>query len=1362
MAERTFYGDPNPPPRAPEVRPGAAAVAPPPEPEETEVSTTVPAEAVQGPKSVFRVSQDGEGRQRVYRMDDTLETTDLGPVSVDNAADVLGQVGSFNDVTGNWTVPEEAALKLLGGELPLPAYVQAKYEAGKAELTRSLIGLQFTRGEATVEDAQTRGNLALLQAQTQDAPLFAWQGGLGKTVAKLWADLREAGAQRTAKRALGETAQLVPAMVEVGSGALKGAAAGAALGAAVSNPAAVVAFAELGGGLGVFTRSADLETGSTAMDMLDKGFDEKTAKRMAPIAGAFKGLLEVVGFKYLTAPLKRAFVSKVLTAGPVRAALVNYAKETGGEISTEVAQTLIDTVTTEVAARLEEKPELADSPEGIINDIGNTILTAGAGMGLLHAPGIALDVAGAKKQAAEQKAATDVLATVAEERKTEAEAEASKPAAPAAENLAGATPERVAGVSPTEGAPAETFDDLAKGFEEAETPEDVQRLFAAMDAEITEEAPTAAKRPAVPAEEKVQEVERKGVLAERESKLEGVQARINALENVLKESVAKLGPTRALTEELRAALVEKTQIKQDIEFYTQQAAEKVTAGERLHLSPATLDSVMKLGFAEGKKESKVRAQEVLAIAKANGLTQADVRTLLRNKAPGAMGDAAFRNFMEGYDRTDEETGEVTHVPGFRERVVRLLERKAARADLRVVQKDRQIRQEQNVRALHSLPPVAKMSTEQLTQYAKILSEYDKGDIALSPKRVSALETAPLAGFKSVKTVQDVLRRAAAAINAPLSAFRGVMANRLTLAIYDTPLARKHPFFNFMVHYIKALQSRSDEIKVGVKRQFYASAAKAFASRPQGVAGRAAPTMPEIMAYVEEADEKKRAALWEALTPEEQAYVLLRQEFFRSAWSYLVKTDPNLTSRYVDDRYVPHVPKRAAEIIKGISDKGLRASVGELVDQMFPSDAEDFFSMPRQAAQELGLRKFLKQTVFRSGKLDPSRNVLRADIEYIDAFYNKVALDTAIPVIDSIVLGMQVMDKSPDAVDLYDGITKFTRAYLNAKKGKAELWFQKGDLGDRFLRAGMALMSLKHIAANVALQLTAPVGEQTMEVMHLGARGYAKAKARKYVALGAGLFGVSTKAAEVLEKYKHFTGESPVEMFQHPGRDIVENVKMAAFGMFQFVRKSVMEDVLLGNMTDEEFAAGEISHERLAAIKVEAGRWLDVHGAKSVIGSTTEGATWTQFKGWAIPPATSILSDAKDLLASLPKEGKPLTIEHWRDFYRLAYLTTAAFMVREALAADEDGEDDSLLGQVKARIRREVFSMFSAVNLKMFASAGVFADWLAKFARWVEMTVLLEKYDEEGPRAGEFKGPPAWWRLVTPAVVKQLQSKDEEE
>lgn len=1348
MAERTFYGDPNPPPRAPEVRPGAAAVAPPPEPEETEVSTTVPAEAVQGPKSVFRVSQDGEGRQRVYRMDDTLETTDLGPVSVDNAADVLGQVGYFNDVTGNWTVPEEAALKLLGGELPLPAYVQAKYEAGKAELTRSLIGLQFTRGEATVEDAQTRGNLALLQAQTQDAPLFAWQGGLGKTVAKLWADLREAGAQRTAKRALGETAQLVPAMVEVGSGALKGAAAGAALGAAVSNPAAVVAFAELGGGLGVFTRSADLETGSTAMDMLDKGFDEKTAKRMAPIAGAFKGLLEVVGFKYLTAPLKRAFVSKVLTAGPVRAALVNYAKETGGEISTEVAQTLIDTVTTEVAARLEEKPELADSPEGIINDIGNTILTAGAGMGLLHAPGIALDVAGAKKQAAEQKAAAEVLTQVAEERKVEAEAP--KPTPPAAENLAGATPERVAGVSPTEGAPAETFDDLAKGFEEAETPEDVQRLFAAMDAEITEEAPTAAKRPAVPAEEKVQEVERKGVLAERESKLEGVQARINALENVLKESVAKLGPTRALTEELRAALVEKTQIKQDIEFYTQQAAEKVTAGERLHLSPATLDSVMKLGFAEGKKESKVRAQEVLAIAKANGLTQADVRTLLRNKAPGAMGDAAFRNFMEGYDRTDEETGEVTHVPGFRERVARLLERKAARADLRVVQKDRQIRQEQNVRALHALPPVAKMSTEQLTQYAKILSEYDKGDIALSPKRISALETAPLAGFKSVKTVQDVLRRAAAAINAPLSAFRGVSANALTLATYDTPLARKHPFFNFMVNYVKALQGRSEEIKVGVKQELYALAAKAFASRPQGVAGRLAPTMPEVMAYIEEADETKRAAAWAALTPEEQAFTLFIQGFFQSAEEYLVKTGELESSRFTGGKYVPHVPKRVSELVRGIPDRGLRAALGDIVDTMFPSEAQDFFAAPRKEAQALGLRKFFKQTVFRSGKLDPSRNVLRATAEYVDAFYNKVALDTAVPVIDSVVLGMQVMDKSPDAVDLYDGITAFTREYLNAKKGKARLWFQKGDLGDRVLRAGMALMSLKYIAANVALQMTAPVGEQTMEIVHLGARGYAKAKTRKYI---------GAQGAKVLAKYAHFVGESPAEMFKHPGRDAVENAKMAAFGMFQFVRKSVMEDILLGNMTDEEFAAGEISHERLAAIKVAAGRWLDVHGAKSVIGSTTEGATWTQFKGWAIPPMTSIVSDVSDL-ASAVAGGKPLTREHFRDFYRLTYLTVGALLVREVLAADEDGEDDSFIGQATARIRREILTMFSSIDPTLFAGAGVFPDFLAKFAKNLKMLILLEGYKDED-REG-FKGVEGLKRQLTPAVVKQLQSKDEEE
>lgn len=880
---------------------------------------------------------------------------------------------------------------------------------------------------------------------------------------------------------------------------------------------------------------------------------------------------------------------------------------------------------------------------------------------------------------------------------------------------------------------AETFDDAVVGFEEEGTPEAAARLEAVVNAPPPKaETKTEAQR---------RELERKGRLADLRTRLGAVRERLAAI-----RTAWEANPTPALTEEVKKALIEESGIKQDLKFYETAKADKVSDTEAMEVKTPTFDAIMALGFKEGKAESKNRAQQILDIAKANGLTMRDVRRLLKNKRPELLGDKAFKNFMQGYDRVDEETGQVTHVPGFTERVERLLERKRAVKELRAIQHEKKIRGERNVRRLHDLPPVAEMTTEQVRQYAGILQAYDVGDVALTPERIRALETAAFGGMGGVRTAQDVVRRAVQNARAPLSAFNGIEVDALSLLTYDTPLARQHPFLNFMVNYFKATVSRADEVKAGVKTTLDLLGAKAMASRMRGLKGLISPAMPEVMAAIEEADATARAAKWEALTPEEREYATFWLTFAQAANDYLVAVDPNFVSRFSGGTYTPHVPKRASEIVASIPDKGLRAAVGELVDQIFPSDAADFFQAPRQQRQALGLRKFFQQTVFRTGQLDPSRNLIRAHREYIDAFYKKVAVDSAVPVIDSIVYGLQSISRDPDAEKLYNGVHAFTKEWLNAKKGNARLLFQKGDFGDRLLRAGMALMSLKYIAVNVALQVTAPVGEQAMEVMHLGARGYARAKKRR----------VSAQGRAILERYKFFTEENPWEQFKQPGRDAVEYLKMASYGMFQFYRTEVMADILLGSMTAEEFAAGEISHERLAEIKTAAGRWLDIHGAKSVIGSTAEGATWTQFKGWAIPPMTSVLSDLKGL-GSAVAGGKKLTAEHFQDLYRASYFVLAYLLMKKGI---EDEEDDSFLGQAKKRARREIFSLFQSIDPVMFAGPGVFGDFVVKLAKALKSLVTLEEYSPEGARAGELKGPAAVERLVKPAFVRQLESKED--
>ena len=153
---RTFPGDPNPPAQAPEAPTVKAAPAAPDEGGETGIPSSGVAGAPSRPaKAVFRVSSDEDGRQSVYMMDDKLETTRLGPVSIGNSDELLHALGRYNEVTGAWSVPEKAARELISGDMPIPDYVPAKYRANKALIARGAVMTQWMSGKMDLESAKS-------------------------------------------------------------------------------------------------------------------------------------------------------------------------------------------------------------------------------------------------------------------------------------------------------------------------------------------------------------------------------------------------------------------------------------------------------------------------------------------------------------------------------------------------------------------------------------------------------------------------------------------------------------------------------------------------------------------------------------------------------------------------------------------------------------------------------------------------------------------------------------------------------------------------------------------------------------------------------------------------------------------------------------------------------------------------------------------------------------------------------------------------------------------------------------------------------------------------------------------------------
>jgi hypothetical protein len=412
---RTFVGNPNPAPDFSKVR--VSTPAPQAEQPSAPSAPAAPAEsepaATKSP-GVYTVATDSEGRRAVYLSTDDLQTNKLGFISIPDADTVLNQAGKFNETDKSWEVPQDIALSLLKGKQPLPEFIRQQYQAGDATVLRGLWGKRFLSGESGYNDAAAHANAERLKMVANERPDIAWgEAPFSRAVAEM-------------RWAAGEAAKLAPFMTGAAEESAGGAAIAGAIGlagavaigsggAAVALPAmlggsfavpaaaaAVAGMMSTGAAYNTFRYVMDIEGGNLALDMMEKGFDEKTVRAAAPAYGALSAALELVGFKFLTAPAKRAMSRTVLGSAPVKKILtswyMNYAKELGAEVSVEVAQQATEDTISNFAALVDKRADLMTSKEEMMKAMSDTALASFAGLAVIKLPGVATDFAGARAQ----------------------------------------------------------------------------------------------------------------------------------------------------------------------------------------------------------------------------------------------------------------------------------------------------------------------------------------------------------------------------------------------------------------------------------------------------------------------------------------------------------------------------------------------------------------------------------------------------------------------------------------------------------------------------------------------------------------------------------------------------------------------------------------------------------------------------------------------------------------------------------------------------------------------------------------------------------------------------------------------------
>ena len=675
---------------------------------------------------------------------------------------------------------------------------------------------------------------------------------------------------------------------------------------------------------------------------------------------------------------------------------------------------------------------------------------------------------------------------------------------------------------------------------------------------------------------------------------------------------------------------------------------------------------------------------------------------------------------------------------------RFAERRQALNELELLRKEKAFIAENNIRIFHKLPTIKKMTTGQLTTYAEILSGYEKGDQFLTPKRVKGLESTPWSGSK---TMREVLEKASKEFDVPLSELKGIRVDEIDRFRYDTSLARQNPFYNFMVDEINTAAIRNQFKYFKEREKLYRLAKAALKSRKRGIIGRLVPRQKELMKYMEAEGDAKIAAATE-LTTEEMTLADAIEDFYRRAYNWLLINQELKSSRFLDSKYVFHSKRPLSELLIDLKDTGIRSAAKDLLNRWRLDEAQ-FKILDSKTGEILRMKKFFRQTLYRTGELTPTKNVIKATDIYMQQFFKKMALDESVPAIETLVMALRPKEKTPTGIFLNDSLMKFVKEYLNSKKGRAlNIGIQQGGKIDTVIRFVNQMISLRYIALNIPLEVAAIVGETTAKLPALGNRKLILANMRRHTPRG----------RRILEKYKAFTGEGPFEEVLQPARNIGENINILLYGLFKWSRKVTKQDILLGNMTRAEFVAETIDPKKLAEATKMAGRWLDIEGSKSVLGTTSTGAAITKFKGWAIPIVSSTMHDATALARTLTRLGNPkkrLTQQQFRELYRIAEMGAILLAVM-SLGIDED--KDTFAGRLKYYAIRELGTLYNALTPRTMLTAGVTIAFLEKLSQNLYLLMTLEKYKTRD----ELKGAAALKKQLTPAAISQFKGKKKPE
>lgn len=729
-----------------------------------------------------------------------------------------------------------------------------------------------------------------------------------------------------------------------------------------------------------------------------------------------------------------------------------------------------------------------------------------------------------------------------------------------------------------------------------------------------------------------------------------------------------------------------------------------------------------------KEKIARRKASVRAIRDELGLSDADITKLTRGRRLDLMDNQEFKEFK---DRMLFQAH-------------RLVEKQIAKARVIGTIEEKRLQKVDNYRKALKLPTLKNMTTKQLDNWADQLDIFEEGDIFLGKRQI---ETADLTELKGARTHREVLEILAKKVSkregreVTIEELQKITPpGLLTKLSFDSLLMQRDPFFRMLVEETTKQLSEGELRAFEIEEELFrlSRASQESQGFKVKVKGFVLPQDKQIMDYMEaeDADKERYAA---TMTVEQLELVNFMQHYFEGGLEYLQRVGSLERGR---ENYFTHLRQSFFESIK---EEGFLGGIRNIVKN-FTDDAKVFTIIDTETGDILPLNKHFKFSMRRGEEgINPTQNVTKAFLVYVRTLEKKKAFDATFPAIDMYVQALAPIQTTRGGVEMDRRFKKFVYEWLNNKKGRRFSFggvIEQGRTLDLLLTGIRTLTTLRDLLYNVPVQIASIVGEQPANFIVLGAKGIARGEFRQ----------LTKKGKAIVKKHEAILGRSAWQEFFLPGEELPQRLINAGFMIFHINTVKMNKQFFLASLTKEEYDTGKVSTQRVAEIQLDMGRFRVVPGTESILGATSLGKSVNQYKGWAIRLLIGTIKDIELFSKGLAQKplGEALTAKEAREVYRIAMVV----MIATVVAGAGDDEDDTFLGRIAAKSRRELLSLVQSWDPTLWVGWRTLA-FVGDIAVFLKEAVTFEKFKTKPGYKAVARGN----RMITPAAIAPIFRED---